>query len=235
MSAFPISRKYPPRRIVYRDAARTLVLRPWSFDDADALIAAVTASLPALRAYMPWSHLPLSREGEFELIARFSADYWAGREYVFGMFDGEGEGSAVLGGLGLHPRTPLNPSALEIGYWCHSAHAGRGWTTLAARVLVALGFDVFGADRVQVMHDESNHASRRVAEKCGFVREGTMRNVVAQVAPELHAHGYQGTPLHRMYGLSPEDLPSLDWLADVRAKVTLVDALGGVRAPRGAP
>jgi RimJ/RimL family protein N-acetyltransferase len=224
MTPFALDRTHPPRRVTYRDGVRHLVLRPWSLDDVDALLAAIDASRPALREFMPWAHFPSSRELQYDYLARVTGDYFAGREFSFGMFDG-GDGT-VLGGVGLHPRVALNPRALEVGYWCHSAHAGRGWTTLAVQVAVALCFGWLGVDRCQVMHDDGNLASRRVVEKCGFVYEGTQRNVTAAVAEEVRLGGYRGTGRHRVYALVPEDLPNLSWLPAVHAALTLTDALG---------
>lgn len=223
MSPFPVDRKHPPSRLVYRDGARHLELRPWSVDDTDALLAAVEASRAELKRFMPWAHEPVTRAQEYRLIAGFQASYHAGDEYIFGMFSESGE---VLGGTGLHPRVALNPSALEVGYWCHSAHAGRGVTTLAVRMQIALAFDRFGCDRFQVMHDEANDASRRVTEKCGFIHEGTMRNATAEVSPEVRAGGYAGTGRHRLYALTRGDLAGLGWLDQIRAHLTVYNALG---------
>src|SRR5689334_16336820 len=111
MSVFPLDRSHPPRRIVFRDAEQGFVLRPWSLEDVPTLVSAVEASLPELRRYMPWAHFPLTLEVEFDIVRNFIADYWAGRQYVFGLFDVQ---STLLGGLGLHPRTALNPKALEV-------------------------------------------------------------------------------------------------------------------------
>jgi ribosomal-protein-serine acetyltransferase len=226
MSAFPLDRNHPPRRIVFRDTERGFVLRPWCIEDVPVLVSAVEASLPELRQYMPWAHFPLTLEVEFDVVRNFIADYWAGRQYVFGLFDAQG---TLLGGLGLHPRTALNPKALEVGYWCHSAHARKGWTTLAVRALTALSFDWFGCDRLQVMHDETNLASRRVVEKCGFRYEGTLTNAVASVSVEARAAGYRGCPEHRLYALVPEQLSGLEWLSDMRERLIFEDAFGSER------
>lgn len=220
----PVDRTHPPARIEYDDGARRLTLRPWDYPDVDALVAAVIASQGELRGFMPWAHEAPTRDEEHSLVTRFRADYFAGREYVVGLFDGDG---AVLGGAGLHPRCALNPRALEVGYWCHSARANQGWATLASRVLTAVAFGPFGCDRLQVMHDEANLPSQRVVEKCGFVFEGTTRNVTAAVGPEVRAGGYRGSGRHRLYGLVPDDLPGLAWLPAVRAATRLVDVFGG--------
>src|SRR5262249_30995512 len=141
---------------------------------------------------------------------------------LMGIFSPRGE---ILGGVGLHPRTALNPHALEVGYWCRTSCAGKGVTTLAVRTLVALAFDHLACDRLQVTHDEANVPSRRVVEKCGFVYEGTLRNAIAAVDNSLVEQGYAGTHRTRLYALVPEDLPSLPWLSELRARVRVENAL----------
>jgi RimJ/RimL family protein N-acetyltransferase len=227
MSSFPIDRSHPPRRIVYRDGVRHLELRPWSFDDVDALIAAIAESRVELLEFMPWAHVVPTREAEYQLIARFQADYWAGRDFVFGMFDANG---SIVGGVGLHPRVPLNPNGLEVGYWCRTSRTGQGWTTLAVRVLAAVVFDVFACDRFQVSHDEANAASRRVVEKCGFSYEGTVRRLTAEVSEEIRQAGYRGTYRQRTYAIVQDDLQQLPWLGEIRSHLTLFDALGAERS-----
>jgi|SRR5687767_761172 len=224
MSDFPIDRTHPPRKIIHREEGRHLEIRPWSLDDVDLLIAAIEASRTELRAFMPWAHAPVTRELEYRLIAGFQADYWAGTQYVMGMFSESGE---VIGGIGLHPRVPLNPKGLEVGYWCRTAHAGRGWTTLAVRMMVSLVFDWLGCDRFQVTHDEANLGSRRVVEKCGFAYEGTARRITAKVTDEaILAGGYRGTGRQRVYAITPDDLQQLEWLPSIRRNLVLIDALG---------
>jgi ribosomal-protein-serine acetyltransferase len=226
MTTFPIDRMHPPRRVVHRGAGKVIELRPWSVDDVDPLVAAIEASRAELRAFLPWAHQPVTRAGQFEVVRRFHADYWAGRDHVMGIFSEAGE---VLGGVGLHPRIPLNPKGLEVGYWGHSAHAGHGHVTLAVRMLVALAFDHFDCDRLQVMHDEANEASRRVIEKCGFLSEGTMRNVTVAPTAELLAGGFRASARNRMYALCPEDLAALPWLAELRRHLEIFDAFGARR------
>jgi RimJ/RimL family protein N-acetyltransferase len=225
--AFPIDREHPPREIRYRGAPRDFVLRPWAMEDIEAQVALVHASMAELRAFMPWVHTPVTLESQYQVRRRFQAAYWEGREFVLGVFDEKG---APLGGCGLHPRTPLNPAALEIGFWCGTAFSGRGLTTQVTRCLIALSFDWLGADRVQICHDTANDKSRRVAEKCGFRSEGTQRKAVAAPSQQMRDQGYIGTTNVVMYALVREDLASLDWLEATREGMTLIDALGKERA-----
>jgi len=143
---------------------------------------------------MPWAHVTITREVQYAYVAKSQADYHAGRDCVFGMFSEAGE---ALGAVGLHPRVPLNPRGLEVGYWCHTAHARKGWTTLAVRMAAVLAFDRFDCDRLQVTHDEANVASGRVVDRCGFAFEGVVRNIVAAVPDDRRCGGLRSAGLTR--------------------------------------
>jgi RimJ/RimL family protein N-acetyltransferase len=64
----------------------------------------------------------------------------------------------------------MGPGVLEIGYWLHTGHAGRGYATAAARALADLGLAQPGIGSVLIRHDAANVASGRGAEKAGFLR-----------------------------------------------------------------
>ena len=64
--------------------------------------------------------------------------------------------------------TRMGPGILEIGYWVHSAYAGRGIATAAAGALAEAGAGLDGIERIAIKHDIANPASGRVAEKLGF-------------------------------------------------------------------
>jgi RimJ/RimL family protein N-acetyltransferase len=224
MEPFVIDRAHPPSCVEYRDGGRALTLRPWRHEDIDAFLVAARESADSLKPYMPWAHAALTRESQYDLFARFQASYHAGAEYLLGVFAEDGE---ILGGVGLHPRVPLNPNGLEVGYWCHGAHVGNGWTTLAVKLVTLLAFERFGCERLQLIHVEGNVGSRRVAEKSGFRHEATLRGMSARATDALRAGGYIGDGAHRLYGMLPDDYAALPWLAELRACTTLVDALGG--------
>ena len=66
--------------------------------------------------------------------------------------------------------------AFELSYhlWA-STFAGRGWMTEAVQLLVDYLFATKKQQRIQLVIVPDNAASRRVAEKCGFTLEGTVR------------------------------------------------------------
>ena len=70
-------------------------------------------------------------------------------------------------------RTPVSR---EIGYRLFEpALAGRGYTTEAVRLLVDYLFNVHQFHRLELLTAPDNIASVRVAQKCGFSAEGTLR------------------------------------------------------------
>jgi [ribosomal protein S5]-alanine N-acetyltransferase len=66
--------------------------------------------------------------------------------------------------------------AFELSYQLYGERfAGRGYTTEAVQLLVDYLFSTKKQHRIHLVIVPENAASRRVAEKCGFVLEGTVR------------------------------------------------------------
>jgi RimJ/RimL family protein N-acetyltransferase len=63
----------------------------------------------------------------------------------------------------------------EIGYMFHPDHAGHGYATEAARVMLRLGFEEYGLHRIVGRLDARNTASARVLERLGMRREAHFR------------------------------------------------------------
>jgi RimJ/RimL family protein N-acetyltransferase len=85
----------------------------------------------------------------------------------------------------------------EIGYWCAPEARGRGVVTRALRHVCQYAFDEVGIERLEMIIDPDNVASRRVAEKAGFVEEGVMRSHL------LHPDGQRRDSV--IYSLLPGD------------------------------
>jgi RimJ/RimL family protein N-acetyltransferase len=66
--------------------------------------------------------------------------------------------------------------AFELAYQLYDvAFAGRGYASEAVRLLVDYLFGARKPNRIQLVIVPDNHASRRIADKCGFTLEGTVR------------------------------------------------------------
>jgi len=66
--------------------------------------------------------------------------------------------------------------AFELSYQLYDeGHAGRGYVTEAVQLLVDYLFDTKQRHRIHLVILPENAPSRRIAEKCGFQLEGTLR------------------------------------------------------------
>lgn len=150
-----------------RTTVDDLELRRWDAATAGALHDAITANVDHLRPRMPWIGLePQTIEQRRTLVDGWETAWRDGGDVIMGVWrDG-----AVVGSAGLHRR--VGPAGLEIGYWVVAAAQGQGIATRASAALVDLAFTVDGIDFVDLGHDRTNRASRRVPEKLGFTYRG---------------------------------------------------------------
>ena len=79
----------------------------------------------------------------------------------------------LIGTVGLHDP---QQGTMELGYDLTRDRWGKGIATRAARRAVAWGFDDLNLIRVQATVMEGHAASVRVLEKCGFQKEGVLRD-----------------------------------------------------------
>jgi RimJ/RimL family protein N-acetyltransferase len=109
------------------------------------------------------------------------AHRWVAR-YEQGRRDGSCEGFAAFDGkrfvgMALAPAIDPEDGEVELGYIVPRAARGRGVATEMLRRLTRWALDEAGAQRIVLIIDVRNAASERVAERCGYVREGVMRSV----------------------------------------------------------
>ena len=65
---------------------------------------------------------------------------------------------------------------LELSYHIYSSeHAGKGIATEAVKLMTGYLFDRKKNNRIRLIIHTDNLASRRIAEKCGYMHEGTAR------------------------------------------------------------
>jgi RimJ/RimL family protein N-acetyltransferase len=95
-----------------------------------------------------------------------------GTREAFAAVDAEGR----FLGLALAPHIDRDGREVELGYVVVPAARGRGVATRVLALLTRWAFDELGALRIALIIDVANPASERVAERCGYVREGVMRS-----------------------------------------------------------
>jgi RimJ/RimL family protein N-acetyltransferase len=80
-------------------------------------------------------------------------------------------------GLGLVPSIDRPGAEAELGYIVTPEARGRGVATAILRLLTDWAFAELQSERLCLIIDVANHASQRVAERCGYQREGVMRSI----------------------------------------------------------
>ncbi len=175
-------------------------VRPYRPDDAQALWDAVQESREHLAPWMPWVHEYQEPDDAREFLIRAQARWQLREDLSVAIV--ERESGRLLGGSGLHRMNwPLR--TFEIGYWLRRGAEGRGYVSEAVQLLTRLAFDSLDANRVEIRMDTRNERSRRVAERLGFVLEGTLRRAAADA---------DGRPTNvHVFALLPEEYWRLPW------------------------
>jgi RimJ/RimL family protein N-acetyltransferase len=107
---------------------------------------------------------------------------WIAR-YEEGRREGTREGFAAVDplgaflGLALAPHLDREGREAELGYIVVTAARGRGVATSMLAQLTEWAFGPARMLRAYLMIDVANTASERVAERCGYLREGVLRSV----------------------------------------------------------
>jgi RimJ/RimL family protein N-acetyltransferase len=154
-----------------------LILRPLRAGDGLALHEALVESIVELRRalwFIPWIAEEQTPDSAELRCRKSEANFLARTDLPFLAF--EKSAGRLVGSIGLH-RTDWQVPKTEVGYWIRTSAARNGYATEGVRALVACAFDRLGAQRVELVADEQNMSSRRVAERCGFELEGILRNV----------------------------------------------------------
>jgi len=80
----------------------------------------------------------------------------------------------IVGGCGIKLNQHYKHIA-ALGYFVDTNYQGKGIATKAVELMENIAFNEFGVIRFELRISEFNIASQRVADKCGFVREGFLK------------------------------------------------------------
>ena len=81
-------------------------------------------------------------------------------------------------GLALAPHIDHDEGEIELGYIVAEAARGRGVASQMLTMLTRWAFEELALHRAFLIIDVANHASARVAERCGYTLEGVMRSIL---------------------------------------------------------
>jgi RimJ/RimL family protein N-acetyltransferase len=148
-----------------------VALRPWTDDDLDFVVAACQD--PEISRYSPVIPSPYTEADALQWFESLDSMRLADQGFdlaITRVLDG-----APLGAIGLHGLDRMLAIA-GIGYWLAREARGHGHVSRAVRLLVRWGFEELNLARIALTTDPENVSSQRVAERCGFKREGRLRS-----------------------------------------------------------
>ena len=155
------------------DTAR-LILRAYTAADAPMYFRLSQRNRSHLTTFESGNALnSIHSEADAEaVIADFLRCWTDNRAYFLGAFlKGTDEFAAQVYVGVVNPILP----EFEIGYIADADHEGKGYVTEAVKGVMTWLFKDLGACRLRLECDETNLRSIRVAERCGFIREGLRR------------------------------------------------------------
>ena len=115
----------------------------------------------------------IKSDEDAEIVVRDLAAEWVARNSFFlGVFDKRTD--EFVAQIYVGPVSWDLPE-FQIGYFVDKDFEGQGYVTEAAKAALRFAFEHLRAHRVRLRCDDTNVPSRRVAERCGMVREGHIR------------------------------------------------------------
>ena len=145
-----------------------LLLRPWSLDDAEDMLA--YSQDEEMARYIPGVSQPFTRSDAEQFVAQRILKSWdTSPQFAIVL------SSNVIGGIGLD--IDVDNAIWDLAYGIAMAHWGKGLTTEAAQAVTDWGFKEYGLEKVLAIADLRNKGLWRVMEKLGLTREGVLRSV----------------------------------------------------------
>lgn len=147
-----------------------LLLRPWRDEDFEAFVT--LSADPEVMRYFP---APLSREESRASFERIQAHF---QTHGFGMWavelptqrDPAGFVGIMRPNFTAHFTRPEDP-CIEVGWRLQRSAWGHGYASEGARLALAHGFDVVGADEIVSLTVPTNTRSWAVMERLGMQRD----------------------------------------------------------------
>ncbi|WP_030945901.1 GNAT family N-acetyltransferase [Streptomyces sp. NRRL S-646] len=160
-----------------------LLLRPWRAADAPAVHAAFQD--PLIHQWHVRSADSVEEVAGW--IEEWQRSWGEERDAQWAVTDADTD--RLLGRVALRD-IRLDEGLAAIAYWTAAAARGRGVAARATNTLTRWALDEIGLHRLELLHATANGASCRVADKAGFVLEGTKRSA------GWHQDGWHDMHLH---------------------------------------
>jgi RimJ/RimL family protein N-acetyltransferase len=143
-----------------------LLLRAWHPADVPAVLDALRE--PDIAQWNP-APADLDLAAAHRWVSR-RAD-WSGGDHA-SLAVADPETGELLGSVSLHR---IYDGDASIGYWTVAGARGQGVASRAVAAMSEWGFTTLGLHRIELCHAVANPGSCRVAQRAGYLLEGTLR------------------------------------------------------------
>ena len=138
--------------------------------DAERIFELTDNSREHLKAWLPWLDFTTELNDTKDFIKSGSSNFVEGKSMNAAiLFKGE-----IVGVAGFNNINQANKTAY-IGYWLGKDYQGHGIMTRAAKALTDFALNELKLNKVEIRAAEGNTKSRGIAERLGYVQEGTIR------------------------------------------------------------
>lgn len=160
----------------------TFILRKWTIDDAESLVANANNFNIAKFMTDGFPH-PYTIDNAVKFID-FAMNTETARIFAIDV-----SGFAV-GGIGLHLQQDIMRKNAELGYWLGEKYWGQGIVTEAIKQIVDYGFSNLDITRIYARPFNTNLASQKVLEKAGFIHEASLTKTIFKNGEYLDEYIY---------------------------------------------
>lgn len=149
-----------------------LVVRRFREDDGDSLFTFTSRNEQALTLYLPHKTGDVRTPAEAEMLGRrYLAEWLTGDHFNFGVW--ENRSASLIGLLSLDVNWDL-PSA-RLTCIMDKDHTEKGYATESMQTVLRFGFSQLQLHKIYMYVSMDNYPAQRLGRKCGFRREGELR------------------------------------------------------------
>lgn len=150
-----------------------LLLKRYQEGDGRIVYNLIVANKSRLEDHFPRTIAQITDENKAELYVRSRiADWYAQRGYFFGIW--EMSSQTYIGQISVKNIDWEIPRA-EIGYYISKEYEGKGLMTEVLKQIIKFSFEQLKVKKLFLRTTPSNARSSKLAENCGFVKEGWLR------------------------------------------------------------
>jgi RimJ/RimL family protein N-acetyltransferase len=151
-------------------ADEVVLLRPWRESDVPTQLKAF--SDPFFQRFSDWA--PSTEADARRCLAEYEHARHRGEQVQFALVEPR-DHDVVVGGTSLNSIDRQQGQA-AVGYWLAPEARGRGVASHAVRLMARWAFEELEVARLELTCGPDNDRSQRLAERCGFTREGVLRS-----------------------------------------------------------